>query len=168
MDQTPAANQTLDSVPRIKAYRYPAPGSQPPPAIPREEIGKDIFDAKHYSRDYRRAPKERPIIKATRRLTKEDIAAIEAGDQPKEGSTGKFGNPAVFEYDPTGLRSSMTATHEALEAELDKHKPTQLPHFAWEDNQDAIVAEYEAKGLPVPPGQPFKWKVPPDYYKAKW
>lgn len=86
--------------------------------------------------------KENPLLAGT-------TTAIDAtpSDEPK-GSTGKFGNKAVFEYDPTGLRSSMTATHEAYQASLKKHLPDHLVTYAWEADQEAIIAKYEALGVP--------------------
>ena len=62
----------------------------------------------------------------------------------------------------------MTATHEALEKSLEAHRPTQLVHYAWWNDQESIIAEYDAKGLPCPPGKPMKWSYPKERYEASW
>lgn len=58
-------------------------------------------------------------------------------------------NPAVMAYDPTGLRTTMTASWESLEKELQKSAPTQLVHSFWQNQEEQIIAECEAKGACV-------------------
>ncbi|KAJ8608507.1 hypothetical protein CTAYLR_005714 [Chrysophaeum taylorii] len=168
MEPGPAANQKVEGVERIQGYRYPAPASRPPPVVPRVENPDMTFDIKYYSRDVRRAARERTVVLAKKHLTPGDLAEIAEGDAPDRGSSGKFGNPAVKTYDPTGLRSAMSATHEALEAELDLHRPNHMVHYAWEDDVDEILAACKAKGIPPVPGAPFKWKEPAIAKQARW
>ena len=77
-----------------------------------------------------------------------------------KGSAGNFGKLnyeiAVSRYSPDGLRSAMSATHEALAESIKKQ------------DADAILADTKAKGLPPIPGQPFKWKLPAATKIAKW
>mmetsp|Transcript_21133 Transcript_21133/g.84242 ORF Transcript_21133/g.84242 Transcript_21133/m.84242 type:complete len:207 (-) Transcript_21133:448-1068(-) len=173
MEPSPAARETDEAVPRIQGYRYPAPGSRPPPRIPRVESPDDVFDIKYYSRDTVRQPRKRYVLANKAYLSEEQkkkAVAIDA-EPPKQlnwGSTGKFGNPAVKEYDPTGLRSSMTATYEALEASLEKHQPDHLPTPVWWDEYDEICAKHEAQGRPIPLGRPTQWIKPAGLKKASW
>mmetsp|Transcript_14322 Transcript_14322/g.50977 ORF Transcript_14322/g.50977 Transcript_14322/m.50977 type:complete len:133 (+) Transcript_14322:362-760(+) len=131
-----------------------------------------IFDTKFYSRDTTHHERERLLIVSKKFLDPDVLATLEEGAKPKpvqwEGSDGQFGNPAVLEYDPTGLRSAMTATHKALDEALDAREPTQLPTYAWEPDTDAIVAFAKANDIPIPPGAPMKWKVPKRAKIASW
>jgi len=51
------ARTTTVGVDRIKGYRYPAPGSQPPVEIPTRGIGADPYEITYYSRDTKRNAK---------------------------------------------------------------------------------------------------------------
>eukprot|EP00634_Sargassococcus_sp_CCMP2135_P004058 CAMPEP_0198648208 /NCGR_PEP_ID=MMETSP1467-20131203/3314_1 /TAXON_ID=1462469 /ORGANISM="unid. sp., Strain CCMP2135" /LENGTH=204 /DNA_ID=CAMNT_0044383909 /DNA_START=81 /DNA_END=695 /DNA_ORIENTATION=- len=171
MEPSPLVRQKLKGVDRIQGYRYPAPGSRPPARIPRVDNTDDVFDIKFLGKDTRRAPRNHIIFTNKKCLDSEEIKAITTKAESVKldwGSSGKFGNPAVKEYDPTGLRSSMTATHEALAKSLEEHKPTQLVHYEWWDEQDAIIADAKAKGIPPPPGKPPAWKYPKERYQASW
>jgi dTDP-glucose pyrophosphorylase len=78
--------------------------------------------------------------------------------------------PAVAQYDPTGLRSTMTATWAALDASLKAHAtPNHLPVPDWWSNYKNIQKEREAKGLPPAVGHQYKFKVvTPNYNKVRW
>jgi hypothetical protein len=89
----------------------------------------------------------------------------------KLGSPGQK-NPAVARYDPSGLRSSMTATWGALSESTKKYYPHHLPTPAWiyesrtatdENGKQVVVsgwdllnAECEEKGIPYRLGKPQK------------
>ena len=173
-------------VERIKGYRYPAPGSREAARVPRVENTDEVFDTKYYSRDTRRARRDRAVILARKYLAPTELKAIEAAKAPppelKEGeeapqpmsigSSGNFGKLnfeiAVSRYSPDGLRSAMSATHEALAESIKKQDADQLVHYAWEGEADAIVADCKAKGLPPIPGKPFVWKLPKESKIARW
>jgi hypothetical protein len=82
--------------------------------------------------------------------------------EPVEDKGGSPGSkiPAVFQYDPSGLRSSMTSNHAALEAALEKIEPTHLPTEPWmlAGSYEALLKEREDKGLPPPIGSRYKPK----------
>ena len=186
MEPTPEANWVPfgeAKVERIIGYRNPAPGSRPAPQIPRVESTDEVFDIGYMGRDTRRARRDRAVILAKKYLDPSEIKALEEGDKPVAegedapepmsiGSAGNFGKLnyeiAVSRYSPDGLRSAMSATHEALAESIKKHDADQLVHFAWEKDADAILADTKAKGLPPIPGQPFKWKLPAAAKIAKW
>eukprot|EP00904_Undaria_pinnatifida_P001064 jgi/Undpi1/10959/HiC_scaffold_30.g13260.m1 len=70
-------------------------------------------------------------------------------------------NPAVLKYDPTGLRSTMSATEKARQESVQKYMPTHnVKPFWWHTGVDH-VAEAQAKGLPPPPGRRMQWDAPP-------
>ena len=89
-----------------------------------------------------------------------------------EGSKGQFGKLnfeiAVSRYSEDGLRSAMSATHEALEAAIKKEDADQLVHYSWEPQADAVLADLQAKGLPPTPGLPYKWTLPETARQAQW
>lgn len=79
-------------------------------------------------------------------------------------------NPAVMLYDPSGLRSTMSANWPALDAAVQKYaKPNHLPSPEWINSLAAIEAEAEKKGIPVALGRPFKpVGLSPNYNEVKW
>mmetsp|Transcript_17694 Transcript_17694/g.52625 ORF Transcript_17694/g.52625 Transcript_17694/m.52625 type:complete len:221 (+) Transcript_17694:269-931(+) len=187
MEPGPAANWRPAGVERIQGYRYPAPGSREAARVPRVENTDEVFDTKYYSRDTRRAPRDRAVILAKKYLAPGELKAIEAADAPlaegeeppdptdpriNKGSRGQFGELnfkiAVSRYSPDGLRSAMSAKHDALQAAIDSQDADQLVTYAWEKDADAILADCAAKGLPPTPGAPFKWNLPASARQAQW
>mmetsp|Transcript_7347 Transcript_7347/g.21630 ORF Transcript_7347/g.21630 Transcript_7347/m.21630 type:complete len:223 (-) Transcript_7347:38-706(-) len=189
MEPGPAADwvpEGKQAVERIKGYRYPAPGSRPPARVPRVESTDEVFDTKYYSRDTRRATRDRAVVLAKKYLKPAELRAIEAaaapppelkeGEEPPPpvniGSSGNFGKLnyeiAVSRYSPDGLRSAMSATHEALATAIKTQDADQLVTYAWEPDADAILADLKAKGLPPTGGVPFKWKLPASARQAQW
>lgn len=173
------------AVARIKGYRYPAPGSRGPARVPRVENEDEVFDTKYYSRDTRRAKRDRVVILARKYIPAGELKALEAAKEPvelaegeeapqpmSEGSKGQFGKLnfeiAVSRYSEDGLRSAMSATHEALEAAIKKEDADQLVHYSWEPQADAVLADLQAKGLPPTPGLPYKWTLPETARQAQW
>ena len=69
-------------VERIKGYRYPAPGSREAARVPRVENTDEVFDTKYYSRDTRRARRDRAVILARKYLAPTELKAIEAAKAP--------------------------------------------------------------------------------------
>jgi putative heme iron utilization protein len=69
------------------------------------------------------------------------------------GSSGVHGTEgAVKAYDPTGLRSAMTASHQETYKSVMKHMPTHLVRMAWGQHIDEVVSCMESNGLPPIPG----------------
>ena len=147
--------------------------------MPRVENTDEVFETNYFVRDTRRAKRDRAVILAKKYLEPSELKAIQAADAPLAegeeaeeinlGSKGKMGQwLPVSRYSPDGLRSAMTATHEALDASLKTHEADQLTHYAWEADADAILADTQAKGLPPIPGAPFKWKMPESAKRAQW
>jgi len=155
-------------VDRIQGYRFPSPGSrmEGTPNIPTVRTEDTLYDIKYYGKDVRRAPQDRVSIFPG--VTKPE--QLEAGfpEEEKAGSPGRP-NPAVARYDPTGLRSAMTATHAALDASLAQHQSTHQVRYEWEARQDEIVAFLKANGLPPVPGQGPKLQgYAENAYKQTW
>lgn len=73
-------------------------------------------------------------------------------------------------YDPTGLRTTKTATWQATAKVLaERARPDHLPTPTWEKDYDKLVAERERKGLPPPVGAPYKYKkIPENYNQVRW
>ena len=88
----------------------------------------------------------------------------------KGGSSGRFKNPAVALYDPSGLRSTMSATWEALDlAVLKNADPNHLPAPAWYTNQESVDEFCEKKGIPYTLGRRFKPAQQSDNYnEVRW
>ena len=93
-------------------------------------------------------------------------AMIEMG-KPHLPSHGK--RPIVnLPYDPTGLRTTKTATWAAVEKELEKVKPDHLVVPAWINEVEEMQAEREIKGLPEAIGRPQKLIFSQNYHQVKW
>lgn len=135
------------------AWRYPTPGSKPHPHIPHGPVERS-YDIKYYPRDSRRNPWNHVAPEATffKVDTNKHLTQAQLIEEPKRGSPGN-NNPDVMRYNPDGLRTAMTATHEAMEAELAKHRPTQLCTFEWEGRVEEVIASYEDHGIPPVPGR---------------
>lgn len=77
-------------------------------------------------------------------------------------------NPAVLAYDPTGLRSAMSATNEALEASIERHLPTHLQTAQWKADAGDIIAKWEADGTHPVPGRAVRMNEPNNYRVFRW
>ena len=136
---------------RAKGYRYPSPGERGKDVNVPDSL-EDPYNIQYYTRDTARNPD--PTIFAP---TPENIKALDLGNKPitKDGSKGNK-NPAVLRYDPTGTRSAMTTTWEAMDNELAKHAPDHLPTAWWAKEQIEDYAEYSLpRGLPPRAGRPM-------------
>mmetsp|Transcript_9497 Transcript_9497/g.10014 ORF Transcript_9497/g.10014 Transcript_9497/m.10014 type:complete len:177 (-) Transcript_9497:47-577(-) len=90
--------------------------------------------------------------------------------QPRGNSSKGQNIPAVFKYDPTGLRSTPTASWKALDAELQKYVPKHFPRtLATEEEYAQLIADSKAKGRPIPAGVTYKWKkVSDNFNQVRW
>jgi hypothetical protein len=163
-------------------FRYPSPGSQPKVRQPKEEAGtmhEDPFVISHYTRDtthrysdpaYPNAAVEEIKLAL---LPEDDPRVEEAKKKFEEGPLSSPGNKGMFatgksDFDPTGLRATMSANHEALEKSLDENMPDHLPTPTWWENQEELAAWYIEKNLPVPLGNPQFGTVPREGRIARW
>jgi len=77
--------------------------------------------------------------------------------------------PAVAQYDPSGLRSTMTANWPALEKSLAENAvPDHLPLPEWFSQISEIHKECDRKGIPHLIGKPYAQNRPASYTKIKW
>lgn len=123
------ARTTVKGVPRIKGFRYPAPGSRPPVTVPTADLGSDPYNNNYYGRDTRRNAKppiyhivgsdvsaeERSRLPGTVKLISAEGEDGKAGESvellvsPEPEKIGSPGNKGMFatgksDYDPSGLR----------------------------------------------------------------
>jgi hypothetical protein len=100
--------------------------------------------------------------------TSTEPVLIAADDNPRTASHGKR-QINLLPYDPTGLRTTKTATWEALDAVLAaRAKPNHLVVEEWAKDYDAMCADREAKGLPAPVGRRQKFTVSSNYNRVSW
>jgi hypothetical protein len=153
-------------VERIQGVRFPAPGSRPEPNIPLRDSEDDYFDAKIYDKDSRNLESKDALFINSAKAP----VLIEPGKIEKKGSANRPVNVAVKSYDPTGLRSTATATWAEMEKALAlKAQPNHLPRMEWEGDLAEMSKRSEEKGLPFLEGRRQKWKsVPSTYNKMKW
>ena len=147
-------------------YRWPSPGSGPKPNVPELESSDRMYRITHYDRDTVRSQKGAVILRGQ----KDGQAAIESSNVrllSRSASPGNA-NPDVMKYDPSGLRTTMTANQDALDAALASRQPTHLCKPLWAANSADIIAEYEAKGLPAVPGRPSGWTRMPVENTGSW
>jgi hypothetical protein len=84
------------------------------------------------------------------------------------GSPGNK-NPAVMQYDPSGLRSSMSATWGAMDkAVAVQAAPDHLPMPQWWNQIAEIEADCERKGIPYTPGRRAKVVASANYNEVRW
>lgn len=92
----------------------------------------------------------------------------------RNGSDGRFANPAVKKYDPSGLRSSMSATWGELDKALaEQAQADHLPSNNgknWQAKQEALDAESERKGIPYVSGSNYRGynNRPKNYTDCRW
>eukprot|EP01041_Mallomonas_annulata_P008136 gene8136-16723_t len=161
--QVPPQMHVGNEVERIKGYRYPAPGSRVGASVPVRESPDHVFDIKHYGRDYRNLPSGNEIF-----INSSTKPTLSAPVVPKIGSPGQK-NPAVALYDPSGLRTTMTANWPALEKSLAENAtPNHLVKPEWENHLAEIWEECDRKGIPRAPGRLFYKIAPEGYTEIKW
>lgn len=165
-------------------FRHVSPGSQPPVNIPDADVGTlrdDPFQVTYYPTDTRRRfndpanpNPELERIKVEMMGGDENDPRVQAALKKLEEGTGSSpGNKGMFatgksDYDPSGLRATMSASHEAMNAELDRNSPNHLPTPCWVDKQDEIIAWYEERNLPIPPGGVGASFIPTEGRIARW
>jgi len=183
-------------------YRYPSPGSQTKVNLPtydKGDIREDPYNVLYYPTDTRRMDDDRAlpspeVERAKLALLEEDAhhhtnssddnnnnnndvrmkeaqEALAKGPGSSPGNKGRFAT-GISNYDPTGLRSTMSANHESMNLELQKHLPDHLPTYSWASKEDDIIAWHEERGLPLPIGGAGKdfggTYVPTEGRIARW
>jgi hypothetical protein len=163
-------------------YRTPSPGSQEPAVQPEFEEGEDPYDTGYFKRDTRRrylsselGNKENELIKLQlmdnpndHEAVQEEIKAVTAGPESSPGNKGRFATGPT-DFDPTGLRATMSVTWNALETSLDAHMPDHLPTPVWVGHEQSIIQWHKDRDLPVPVGGYYQaLKVPVQRRVARW
>lgn len=161
--QLPQMKQNLN-VERIKGYRYPSPGSQVGARVPLRDHSDNIYDIQEYTRDPRNLKPDEEIL-----LNSGKNPTLIAPKRFEQGSPGNK-NPAVLRYDPTGLRSTMSATWPELnKAIIINAEPNHLPSPEWYNDIEAIEKECERKGIPYVGGRRFKYASHTDNFnEVRW
>mmetsp|Transcript_5614 Transcript_5614/g.7920 ORF Transcript_5614/g.7920 Transcript_5614/m.7920 type:complete len:208 (+) Transcript_5614:42-665(+) len=174
MLQVPRANERIPGVPRIKGYRYPAPASQDVPNVP--EVPKDkTYNISNYSSDLRVLRRESPVILSKRaQALMEQVEGepkdplLSSGEEVSKGSSPGNKNPAVLKYDPTGLRSAMSASWEAMDKSLESYRPLHLPAAEWIEDYPQMLEHARKHNLPEPVGRKIRFKYQRILRTAHW
>lgn len=164
-------------------WRTPSPGSQAPARIPEFEADEDPYDTGYFKRDTRRRYLDSELgnpelekLKVslmdptgTNELVQEELARIEAGPTiSSQGNKGVFAT-GPSDFDPTGLRATMSVSWTQLERSLDEHMPDHLPTPVWAGKEQEIVNWHAQRKLPVPVGEYYQaLKVPVERRIARW
>lgn len=139
-----------------QGYRYPSPGSQGKDAfVPTAESTDDLYNIQFYTKDTQNNYVDPVLVTDVEGNLR--VPASEQAEATVGGSPGNK-NPAVLRYDPTGTRSAMTTTWDAMNAQLEEALPDHLPTPWWARKGVDLVAEAKTKGIPVAPGKPLKWR----------
>lgn len=184
LQQSPKPNQKIPISkidPTITAqFRYPSPGSQKLPVMPEFDETEDPYDTAYYKRDTRRRYLsselgDAALEKAKLQLMDKNDPAVQAElAKVEEGPASSPGNKGVFatgpsDFDPTGLRATMSANWTELEKSLDANMPDHLPTPIWMGQEESIIAWYQERDLPVPIGGVYApLKVPRNRRVARW
>lgn len=96
------------------------------------------------------------------------MKAIEEGPESSPGNKGRFAT-GPSDFDPSGLRATMSVTWDKLEESLDEHMPDHLPTPEWFGREEEIIRWHEERDLPVPVGGYYQaLKVPYEKRVAMW
>jgi len=184
LQQSPKPSQKIPiskSDPSVSAmYRYPSPGSQKPPRMPEFELDEDPYDSGYFKRDTRRRHLSSELgdkkVEAAKLglmnpndpLVQEEVAKVESGPDSSPGNKGVFAT-GPSDFDPSGLRATMSASWEAVEESLDKYMPDHLPTPVWQGHEEEVIKFYRERGLPVPVGDYYSpLKTPIERRVATW
>lgn len=163
-------------------FRYPSPGSLDSGRQPTADPGSaedDPYNIAYYPRDTRRRyqdpafpNQELEEIKLAL-LPEDDEAVKEAKEKFEAGPTSSPGNKGRFatgpsDFDPSGLRATMSTSHEAVQKSLDANMPDHLPMPSWWTEQDDIAQWYEDNNLPTPLGGIGYGTIPREGRIARW
>jgi hypothetical protein len=188
-DLQPAPNQSKairisKTDPSITArYRYPSPGSQVPTRQPEFEATEDPYDTGYFKRDTRRrylsSEQMNPAIEtlkvelmtsqtASSESRQEELTQIASGPASSPGNKNIFAT-GPSNFDPTGLRATMSVNWTSLNKSLDENMPDHLPTPTWVGHEDEIKQWYTERDLPVPIGGYYSaLNVPVERRVARW
>lgn len=165
---------------RTHMYRTPSPGNVQTARLPRFDEGEDPYDAGYFKRDTRRrhlhSELGNVIVERAKlqNMNPNDPALpalkekLEKGPQSSPGNQGRFATGPT-DFDPTGLRATMSVTWKAYLESLDKHMPDHIPKPIWMNNPQSHVEWYESRGIPAPVGDYYEdLKMPVKYRVARW
>lgn len=178
----PATKVQLTEDGQTAMFRHPSPGSQTPVRMPDADKGhyrEDPYNVAYYPTDTRRRRQDPAFPNPEKEMLRlelmdpEDPRVQEAKKKLEEGPGSSPGNKGQFatgksDYDPTGLRATMSTSHAAMNEQLDKVMPNHLPRYSWMDRVDEIVAWHEERDLPLPPGGYEHTYIPPKGRIARW
>jgi hypothetical protein len=185
LQQSPKPNQKIPIAndPSIThMYRYPSPGSQTPVKLPEFEEGEDPYDTGYFKKDTRRrylsselgnpdverAKLEMMDPDGQNPLVQSELQKINAGPESSKGNKGVFAT-GPSDFDPTGLRATMSVTWSEVEKSLDAHMPDHIPEPCWMKHKTDWEKFYTDRDLPVPVGEYYKpLKVPVERRVATW
>ncbi|KAL7575667.1 hypothetical protein ACA910_011488 [Epithemia clementina (nom. ined.)] len=155
-----------------RQYRYPSPGSEGPVKLPEWEEGEDPFDSGYYKKDTRRryltTEQGNPHVERMKLMfmdqddpaVQEELARLERGPESSKGNGGVFAT-GPSDFDPTGLRATMSATWKAMNESLDNHMPDHLPTPVWVGHEEEYAKHYIDRGIPPPFGGFYEPLVTP-------
>jgi hypothetical protein len=175
LQQSPKLHQAIpisNTDPTITAmYRTPSPGSAPPAVMPEftndGSYDDDPFDVGYFKRDTKRRYLSSEMDQNDP-LVQEEMKKVMAGPISSPGNKGKFAT-GPSDFDPTGLRSTMSVTWAELEKSLDSHMPNHLPTPIWVGQEASILQWYKDRDLPIPVGAYYApLKVPRERRIARW
>mmetsp|Transcript_41574 Transcript_41574/g.71176 ORF Transcript_41574/g.71176 Transcript_41574/m.71176 type:complete len:274 (-) Transcript_41574:210-1031(-) len=166
-------------------FRHPSPGSQPPVELRETDpsfgnAGDDPYDVTYYKRDTGRRYTSEPGAEhrdleeiKLGLLPQDDPRVKEAWEEFQKGPGSSPGNGGRFalaktDYDPSGLRASMSTSWKATQESLDANMPDHLPTPVWMEKQDEIIAWYEERDLPVAIGGTGFGQTPTYARVARW
>ncbi len=122
-------------------FRYPSPGSQSGKIRqPTVDDGEDPYNVTYHARDTRRRyddpayPDEHleeiklALMPPDDEAVKEAMAKLEAGPTSSPGNSGRFAT-GPSDFDPSGLRATMSTNHAAVQKSLDAHMPNHVSSF---------------------------------------
>lgn len=157
-------------------FRSPSPGVIREVNIPKFDYKIDengevdhepLYNNAYYVRDTARNCVEKPLRMVNPALIDTMVIVPNPRGNPSNSSPGSK-NPDVLAWDPTGLRTSMTATNEALEISIASHMPDHLPTPQWHKDAEQIMAKWEKDGTHPVMGRGLRMKEPDNFRVFRW
>ncbi len=133
-------------------FRYPSPGNRKPVQIPTaDENDNNPYFVAHYVRDTTHQGTDpfffHPELESARNallppdhpMVEELKAKLAGGPFSSPGNKGIFATDKT-DYDPTGLRATMSTNWATANESLDKFEPNHLLKPIWAGRQEDILA----------------------------
>lgn len=152
MEFMPKGKKFINEAGGKNAYRYPSPASRQAPRIPDRRPDR-MYQITHFDRDAVRNREGGVTMVPQPGAEGGFIESHQTRDISKLNINPGTGNVDVLRYDPSGVRTTMTANLPATEAIRRTFDEDHCPRPTWEKDVKAMQAKWAKTGQPPMPGK---------------